>query len=1101
VSDRPASFVELASALDRIRRYWRRIAVLRASARAMVATTLLLALTAAADRVLAISDGGALALALLTIAGVAVTVAAAIWPSTRRPDDRRVARFVEERDPACGDAIASAVDIAARPDGDRGFGPLVVASAVRMLTALDLDRLFERSKARMAAWSATGAAAACLAAVYFAAPLFDRAVETAAIRLFPSSIVLTVAPGDLRVPAGRPATIAATVRGPAGRLGRIAANITLDSSGRTVTVPMEPAGDGYRFTVPSVERSFHYTITAGPAATRAYAVTALHPARVERIDLQYDFPSFTGLAPRLERDGGDVYAPPGTRVRVIVHADKAVRDGVLAFSQGRPAAPLTRVDDRTLAASLTIDDEAAYRVGLVDPDGLSSESVEYFVRVMDDRPPDVHILRPGNDEGITPLDEVPIEARADDDYGIQKMELVYSVAGGPEHAMPFASLSGTDLARVGARLLAVEDLKVKPGDVIAYYARAWDVPHAKASTMTESELFFLEVRPFNEEYTLAMSQAAMEAATGTQLEGLISSQKDIISATWNLERRAAAGRSAADVKGVADAQAELKGRAERAAGAQQQRRRFGQQFPASIGHSASQAPGGQPASSASDDPVVKAIAAMGRAVDELQGQKTSGALPHEMAALNALLQAQAAIREKQITQGQSTGGNPFGNRQTQDLSSLFDRELKRQQKSSYENKPGIEKTDETPRNENALDKIRDLARRQEELNQKQRDLAKRGLPPDEARRQLETLTREQEVLRKQLDEVSRSPSSDMQTASQQMREAAADGQNSDAAGAAEKGREAAGALRRVEAQMEQGQPDARKRALGDLQLESQQVAQEEQRIAREADRLDREGGGIGDARRRLASDKDRLADRVDALQRAAERQPGTAAAAQELASEQIGGRIRSTADRLRDGAARGTAGPAERQIAGVLDRVARTIGSADAGGTNGDARTASADLAGDLDALRDARDRVARLEQQMRDAQERGAEGAEGAQVVQLQRQLNEELARTRELLGRQQRTTHDASGNWSTPEEHEWSGSAPGTEAFKQDYAAWQSLATGVSQALDRAESAAAARLSAALARDRLRAGGSERVPDAYRRQVSRYFESIAVKQGPGRP
>ncbi|HEY6001463.1 MAG TPA: fused MFS/spermidine synthase, partial [Anaeromyxobacter sp.] len=35
------------------------------------------------------------------------------------------------------------------------------------------------------------------------------------------------------------------------------------------------------------------------------------------------------------------------------------------------------------------------------------------------------------------------------------------------------------------------------------------------------------------------------------------------------------------------------------------------------------------------------------------------------------------------------------------------------------------------------------------------------------------------------------------------------------------------------------------------------------------------------------------------------------------------------------------------------------------------------------------------------------------------------------------------------TPEQHEWSRSAPGTEAFKQDYAAWQSLAADVARAL----------------------------------------------------
>jgi len=120
---------------------------------------------------------------------------------------------------------------------------------------------------------------------------------------------------------------------------------------------------------------------------------------------------------------------------------------------------------------------------------------------------------------------------------------------------------------IGIRLLPAEELGVKPGDVITYYARARDVGRGKRSTEATSDIYFLEVKPFNEEYSLAQSQA-MAASTGNQLEGLISAQKEIISATWNLERRSGAGRSAADIKGVADAQAELKARAEQAAGQQ-----------------------------------------------------------------------------------------------------------------------------------------------------------------------------------------------------------------------------------------------------------------------------------------------------------------------------------------------------------------------------------------------------------------------------------------------------------------------------------------------------------------------------------------------------
>ena len=47
-----------------------------------------------------------------------------------------------------------------------------------------------------------------------------------------------------------------------------------------------------------------------------------------------------------------------------------------------------------------------------------------------------------------------------------------SVGGGPEKVVPFTSQGGTSLARIGSRMLAAEDLHVKPGDVIAYYARA-----------------------------------------------------------------------------------------------------------------------------------------------------------------------------------------------------------------------------------------------------------------------------------------------------------------------------------------------------------------------------------------------------------------------------------------------------------------------------------------------------------------------------------------------------------------------------------------------------------------------------------------------------
>ena len=1150
---------ELHRLLNAIRRRWLLAAALQVCARVFGAAALVVIAGALVDRVLHPLDGAALLVSLIVAALVPAAAALFVWPFRRRPDDARVARFVEERCPELEDTIVSAVDASRRPLDRGSFASLVIDGAIARLRALDLRRVIEPARLRGAALQAAVSGAALVLAFAGARPLFLRAVEFARLQYWPNSIAVAVDPGDARVVAGRPLTIVAKLAARTGTLTRVAPSLTLVANGQSRTLPMTPAGDRYEVRINAVDRSFTYRVEAGAAKSRGYVVTAVFPPRVRRIDLRYEYPAFTGLRSRTEENGGDIYGPAGTRVRVRVQTDKPITAGRLAMAESNPPVSLARVDDRTWETTLTLDDDAAYRVALADADGLRSEGTEYFIRLMDDRPPEVHVLRPAGDQQITPLEEVTIEARADDDYGIASFDMVYGVAGGREHVVPFTSIGGTDTARIGSRLVAAEDLGVKPGDVITYYARARDVARGKQSTLARSEIFFLEVKPFNEEYVAAQSQA-MAAATGTQLESLVAAQKEIISATWNLERRATAGRSAADVKAVAEAQAELKARAMQAATAMRPRRRG---FPQQI---SLQRPPATPAA----DPVAEAVAAMTRALAELESRRTADAIPHQMAALNALLKAQAEVRRRQVMQQQANGASGGGyGRQGQDLSNLFDRELKREQRTNYETESHIEQQPAGEQAGSALDRIRDLARRQEELGQRQRDLADAGLTPEELKRQLETLSREQEQLQRQAEDLarqmaqqqgpqqsrpSRQPSSGQQQsragaqpsgsaqgqssangastlrdAAQQMRDAASQLARQDPAAAAARGAQAAKQLRDLERRVQGASPDARRRALGDLQLESQQIADAQRRIAREADRLDREAnGGTADARRRLAGDKEELADRVDALQQSARRladdptsvsadKTAVGEAARDLDGQQLGARMRAGARDMRDQRSRET-GKAEQQLADTLDRVARRLNGADAGGAKGDTRR----LADQLDQVRDARDRLARLEQQLRDA--RGgkqsspssasapASGSGGraaqsspdagtanatADVDRLQQEYAREAQRTRDLVDRLQRGgDRQTGGGGSTPEQHEWSRSAPGTEAWKQDYAQWESLGKDVARALERYESGLADQLSRALTADRLRAGGSDRVPDEYQRRIANYFESIAKKK-----
>src|SRR6185503_8942698 len=135
--------------------------------------------------------------------------------------------------------------------------------------------------------------------------------------------------------------------------------------------------------------------------------------------------------------------------------------GRLALSDGKPIAFAADAPDR-FSASLKVTADNSYRVALADGDGMTSDGdTEYFIRTLEDRPPEVRILKPATDRSVTRLEEVDIEAQAEDDYGIDRLELVYSVRGEAEKVIPLPIARQSPMV-TGRHTLYLEDLKVQP---------------------------------------------------------------------------------------------------------------------------------------------------------------------------------------------------------------------------------------------------------------------------------------------------------------------------------------------------------------------------------------------------------------------------------------------------------------------------------------------------------------------------------------------------------------------------------------------------------------------------------------------------------------
>ena len=190
-----------------------------------------------------------------------------------------------------------------------------------------------------------------------------------------------------------------------------------------------------------------------------------------------------------------------------------------------------------LSASLKVTSDDSYRLVLADRDGVGNPGdTEYFIRTLEDRPPDVRLLKPATDRSVTRLEEVDIEAQAEDDYGVDRLDLVYSVKGGAERVVPL-NIARASVNVTGRHTLFLEELDVQPGDFVSYYVRARDLTRGTRPNEARSDIFFLEVKPYEQEFALAQSQGNMPGGNRA-IDDLVAAQKEI-GRDLKLDRRAA----------------------------------------------------------------------------------------------------------------------------------------------------------------------------------------------------------------------------------------------------------------------------------------------------------------------------------------------------------------------------------------------------------------------------------------------------------------------------------------------------------------------------------------------------------------------------------
>ncbi|MEM7697010.1 MAG: hypothetical protein AAF236_01240 [Verrucomicrobiota bacterium] len=645
-----------------------------------------------------------------------------------------------------------------------------------------------------------------------------------------SDPLITVTPGDVEIERGSRLIVEARFwEGTPD-----SALLELNDREGLQRVPMQAGLDDSVFSalIPSVESDATYQVRFGDNRSEDYQVTTFTYPKLVQADAHITPPVYLKQEPRLIEDTRKISVMEGAEITWKIRVNKPLEAAEL-FGEDETIISLeTDPSDPTLLfATHQPEVSQRYRLHLVDEASRSNKRPPWIeIKVKRNLPPDMKFTFPGRDHEISALEEFVTTGEVWDDVEVLAAGITFSHEGNEvDRVLISEPASGRDKHAVETTF-AIEDLGAEERDIIAYHLWAEDRDNEGQRRRVLSDQFYAQVRLF-EGIFMEGSPANSESSGEGETTELLKLQQEIVSASWKLVRefrlREALALHPEDATTVRQSQIVAIGEAGRAI-------------------------------EEAGDIEVRELLEEARSLMEVSAEAASVVVASEkgegveelyMAAFDAyskLVEAQARETEIALSQSQSQG-QPQDQEQMLLNLELEQKELKYEENSQAQDP---QQTAEQAANLEVLNRLKELAKRQEAIAEKIKELENQRQSATEEEkqeidRQLKRLREEQRELLRSVDELSQEMDSEenranMAESREQLEEIREDVQETSEQLEAGELADAANSATRAADELEEMKEEFRERT-------SQQFAQEIRSIRDQARQLAEQEESIGEA--------------------------------------------------------------------------------------------------------------------------------------------------------------------------------------------------------------------------------------------------------------
>lgn len=839
--------------------FWRKLSACWAAA-ALVTVGLVWALTS-------MGSVSSLVLPLVLSLAVAVAVVVAVVHFRHPPDLRWIARKIEARHPELNGLLLTAVQQQLQPGEDAGYLQYrVLQEATARSQEQDWRDVVPGSRL-LVGQVIHLVALGCF--VYAASHLKVTSIHGETPH-WVGTDGIAVTPGDTSVERGDSLVVLARF---GGALPPSVSLVVRESGAAPRTVPLTKslADPVFGGSVTEVASDLTYHLEYRGQKTRDFKVTVFEHPRLVRSDVDLKFPDYTRLPPKHIEDTRRVSAVEGTAIDFALQLNKPVKSAKLVARDGKKTeVPLTVSPDKAVATlpAYVPAKTQSYDLQLVDADGRTNKVASSFViDVQPNRPPEVRLASPRGDVRPSALEELTFEGTVFDDFGAQAYGIAYSLVGREPTFLELGKDGAAKEKKSFAHLLKLEELGAKPDDLISWYAWADDIGPDGKVRRTSGDLYFGEVRPFDEIFrenqNMEGGDSEQQGGQGNEARKLSELQKQVINATWKLQREGRTPRYAEDVKVVRDGQEQALAQANQAA---------------------------EEARSPRQQATWKSVVVeMERATEKLNEAATepkalAQALTAEQASYQGLLKMQA--RETAVTRRNRKGGGGGGGGGNQ--RQIDELDLK-QSENRYETQRQARSPQSQERKEQlaVMNRLQELARRQQDLNDRLKELqtalqeAQTEQQKEDIKRRLKRLEEEQRQMLADADEVKQrmdrtENQANMSQQRQQLEQTREDIQKAADATAQGSVAQALASGTRAQRQLQEMRDEMRKQNSSEFAEDLREMRNEARELSRQQEEIGQKiealaNGGAGKQQRKSLSDSDDRKEMLDQLAEQRER--------------------------------------------------------------------------------------------------------------------------------------------------------------------------------------------------------------------------------------